>query len=439
MRQISFLTFLTTLALLMGGCNPFGGGGSESSSSPTPTTSSAAQSPNPSFPNPTVEQQQKPSPAPVQQKPTVVAVTASELIPPTDPDKRRAEVQKEKQQGAKDPFGLIPIPENPPPPEPGSANAPSAQTTANQRSVPQLPGLVIAQPPRLNSGSTNNSGSVPQLPGLAIAQPPRLNSGSTNNSRGVPQLPGLVVAQPPTLNVNDINNNRSVLQLPGVSGVGVPRRTLVQPQRRTPEFTGGLGKLPKPPASTVNTVARRSQRTPSTPTRVARAPQRTQRPATTIARQPQRTPSTPTRVARAPQRTQRPATTVAAAPPTATPNATPTTPAIIAPPQPPEIPVLPPPPDPTLAKGVEVSGVIVVNNEAQAIVKAPNEATTRYVRAGQRLSNGQVLVKRIELSEGSEPIVILEQNGVEVSKVVGEKPIAPAQPGAQPATPAATV
>jgi hypothetical protein len=80
---------------------------------------------------------------------------------------------------------------------------------------------------------------------------------------------------------------------------------------------------------------------------------------------------------------------------------------------------------------VEVSGVVIVGTEAQAIVKAPNEANSRYVRAGQRLANGQVLVKRIEFNEGSEPIVILEQNGVEVSKLVGERAPAPAQPGAQ--------
>jgi len=80
---------------------------------------------------------------------------------------------------------------------------------------------------------------------------------------------------------------------------------------------------------------------------------------------------------------------------------------------------------------VLVSGVVIVGTEPQAIVKASKEASSRYVRAGQRLENGQVLVKRIEFNEGSEPIVILEQNGVEVAKVVGEKPPAPAQPGKQ--------
>ncbi|OLP19225.1 hypothetical protein BST81_05515 [Leptolyngbya sp. 'hensonii'] len=91
----------------------------------------------------------------------------------------------------------------------------------------------------------------------------------------------------------------------------------------------------------------------------------------------------------------------------------------------------PPPPEPTTARAVVVTGVITVGNESQAIVQAPDEPTSRNVRIGQRLSNGQVLVKRIDnTSEG--PIVILEQYGVEVAKSVGEPPAV--QPG-QPAQP----
>jgi hypothetical protein len=81
-----------------------------------------------------------------------------------------------------------------------------------------------------------------------------------------------------------------------------------------------------------------------------------------------------------------------------------------------------------LATAVEVTGVVYVNGRAQAIVKAPNEGTSRYVRVGQRLSDGQVLVKRIEINSGSDPVVVLEENGVEVPKVVGEN-AAQSQPG----------
>ncbi|MBE9011536.1 hypothetical protein IQ250_15105 [Pseudanabaenaceae cyanobacterium LEGE 13415] len=98
---------------------------------------------------------------------------------------------------------------------------------------------------------------------------------------------------------------------------------------------------------------------------------------------------------------------------------------------------LPPLPDPTLAKAVQVTGVIVVGGVPQAIVQAPNEATSRYVQAGQRISNGQVLVKRIEMNSGSDPIVILEQNGVEVARAVGSPAAPSAAPGTPPAPPTA--
>jgi hypothetical protein len=95
---------------------------------------------------------------------------------------------------------------------------------------------------------------------------------------------------------------------------------------------------------------------------------------------------------------------------------------------------LPPIPDPTLAKSVFVTGVIVVAGVPQAIIQAPNEATSRYVQAGQRISNGQVLVKRIEMNNGSDPIVILEQNGIEVARAVGSPPANPNAPGQKTAS-----
>ncbi len=81
--------------------------------------------------------------------------------------------------------------------------------------------------------------------------------------------------------------------------------------------------------------------------------------------------------------------------------------------------VLPPPPQPELARAVLVTGVVLISKEPQAIIKVPDEPTSRYVEAGQRLANG-VLVKRIEMNQGYNPIVILEQYGIEVAKMVGE-------------------
>lgn len=113
--------------------------------------------------------------------------------------------------------------------------------------------------------------------------------------------------------------------------------------------------------------------------------------------------------------------------------ALPPTPPLPAPPK--FVPDLPKLPEPTLAQGVEVTGVVEVGGVPQAILKAPNESS-RYVRAGQRVSNGQVLVKRIEMNRGPAPVVILEQYGIEVARQVGEKPsTTPNQPAAPPALP----
>jgi hypothetical protein len=94
--------------------------------------------------------------------------------------------------------------------------------------------------------------------------------------------------------------------------------------------------------------------------------------------------------------------------------------------------VLPPPVQPEIAKAAFVSGVVLIGKEPQAIIKMPNEQTSRYVQTGQRLANG-VLIKRIEMNEGSNPVVILEQYGIEVAKMVGEAPPASTPSGTTPA------
>jgi len=89
--------------------------------------------------------------------------------------------------------------------------------------------------------------------------------------------------------------------------------------------------------------------------------------------------------------------------------------------------VLPPAPQPETARAVIVSGVVLIGKVPQAIIKVPDEPTTRYVQSGQRLVNG-VLVKRIEMSQGGNPTVILEQYGIEVAKQVGEQPAKESKP-----------
>jgi hypothetical protein len=89
--------------------------------------------------------------------------------------------------------------------------------------------------------------------------------------------------------------------------------------------------------------------------------------------------------------------------------------------------ILPLAPQPEMARAVVVTGIVLIGEVPQAIIKAPNEPTSRYVQPGQRLMNG-VLVKRIEMRQGSNPTVILEQYGIEVVKQVGEKPAEESKP-----------
>ena len=67
---------------------------------------------------------------------------------------------------------------------------------------------------------------------------------------------------------------------------------------------------------------------------------------------------------------------------------------------------------------VEVSGVVELGGVTRAIVSVPNEGSGRSVSVGDRIANGQVLVKRIEMRQGGDPVVILEQNGIEVIRSV---------------------
>lgn len=76
---------------------------------------------------------------------------------------------------------------------------------------------------------------------------------------------------------------------------------------------------------------------------------------------------------------------------------------------------------PTLAQNVQIAGLIEVDGRPKLIVQAPEETSSRYVEVGQYLSNGQILVKSIDMNHFPTPLVILEQSGVEVAKAIGEK------------------
>ncbi|MBF2028645.1 MAG: hypothetical protein IGS48_18085 [Oscillatoriales cyanobacterium C42_A2020_001] len=79
------------------------------------------------------------------------------------------------------------------------------------------------------------------------------------------------------------------------------------------------------------------------------------------------------------------------------------------------IPVAPPSPT-SLAEAVEVNGVVQVAGKWSVIVKEPTASSSRYVAVGEYLENGKVLVKKIVSPGSTDPVVVLQQNGVEIRK-----------------------
>jgi hypothetical protein len=77
-----------------------------------------------------------------------------------------------------------------------------------------------------------------------------------------------------------------------------------------------------------------------------------------------------------------------------------------------------PTPSTDLARAVQVNGVMQIEGRLSAIVKEPDEMISRSVSEGDYLSEGAVLVKRIQFNNNEEPTVILEENGIEVVKPV---------------------
>lgn len=72
-----------------------------------------------------------------------------------------------------------------------------------------------------------------------------------------------------------------------------------------------------------------------------------------------------------------------------------------------------------LAEAILITGAVQVRGKWNLIVKEPNSDTSRYVSQGERLANGRVLVKKIIAGVGGEPRVVLQQNGIEVTKYIG--------------------
>ena len=436
MHKLLYFATIGLLAFSIGGC----GGEGSNTASPSPSPSAASPSPAASA---------SPSPAAQTFQSPIVAAQPPGLIRSTNPDERARQAQTgigdnknrnptqslppvaigplTANPSQADPFGTLPpiVLQNPPgdgPPKlpqrevaelpklpevaPPQIGAPVRGTETG----PALPGpggtqQVAGRPgnPLFPGGTGVQIGSPPQVPGLNT---PQIGRGATNGSlpggTGVqlgspPQIPGLNAPQ-----LGRIRTSPPGLEPLAAIPIGVPDLPELPVDKRPPPWRDPNARVrrgtPTRPPGT-RPIAARPQAAPNRPTRRPASP----RPPQPIAARPIGVPELP----------QLP---VDKRPPQwVDPN----------PPPPPVIPVVPPPPPPPstdLATGTEVSGVVKVGNETQVIVKVPNEPTSRYVKIGQRLSNGQVLVKRVDLKEGADPIVILEQNGVEVAKAVGEKP-----------------
>lgn len=80
------------------------------------------------------------------------------------------------------------------------------------------------------------------------------------------------------------------------------------------------------------------------------------------------------------------------------------------------VPVAPPPSPTALAESIEVSGVVQVGGKWSVIVKEPSAGSSRHVAVGEYLENGKVLVKKIVSPQGIDPVVVLQQGGVEIRK-----------------------
>ncbi|MEA5420900.1 hypothetical protein VB712_16850 [Spirulina sp. CCNP1310] len=167
-----------------------------------------------------------------------------------------------------------------------------------------------------------------------------------------------------------------------------------QVQRGLGDQLPQIPNLPQMPVPLIPQIGPRGERTPSAPsTNIPQIPQLPQPPVPLIPQFPQ-TPQSP-------QSPQGPG-----GPPSS--------------PDEPFEPDLPELPTPTLAQGLKVTGVVVQPDGRRVAIVESSDGKSRYVREGEYLEGGQVLVKRIEPNRGGTPRVVFEELGIEVVKVLGE-------------------
>ena len=431
MRKLLYFATIGMLAFSIGGCGG-DGGGNTASPTPSPTLGPGAASPSPAAGPPgTPGAAASPTPAAQTFPSPVVAAQPPGLIRSTNPDERARQAQADidAKKTAPDLNGTA-IPQTP---IPGQANDPFSifppqpfRTDGNElpnrpgRQVPNLPKL----PDEINPTQWTPGQRFGAPGGDEIAELPQTQSPVQVSS--LPNLPLTPIPQWRSPGFPDLA--ASPASIPGLPPLpafprGTPGRQPGRPGRPgarpagSPDIAGspapsipGLPSIPPFPRGTTP----RPQATPGRPGATPGRPGATPgRPPAIAARPPSppRPPRIPNIATRElPGLPKLPELT----PPPSWQDPNP-------PPPPPAPPPPPPPPSTENAKGVEVSGVVRVGNDILVIVKAPNEPTSRYIKVGQRIARGQVLIKRVDFPSGGDPVVILEENGVEVAKIVGEK------------------
>ncbi len=266
-----------------------------------------------------------------------------------------------------------------PKPSPTAAPFSNPVTPRQPGKSPAVAGLIQSLPAgarKIPQGRSDPFAVVPVQPQVTVS--PNEGAGDTTAVRPVPVIPPL---PPQRANGGTGGNAGATGNRPA------PRRNVLPPRRPVSRLSRGATAAKPRPTSPANRGATAAKPRPTSPANRG-----------AIAAKPR-------------------------------PTSLPTPSAGLTPPR--FIPQLPPLPDPTLAKSVAVTGVIDVGGVPNAIVQVPNEPS-RYVREGQRISNGQVLVKRIEVNRGPTPVVILEQFGVEVARQVGDQPAGSPEQGGSP-------
>ncbi len=287
----------------------------------------------------------------------------------------------------------LPSPSVSPSPQASTSPTPFASPTepAKQQTVPAAAGLISSLPSeerikQIAKGRSDPFAAIPVQPEVKVPNTP---GGGRAVPKPVPDIPGAV---PPS---NKGNPGTTKTKSQGTTPKkATPKKATPKkatPKKATPKKATPKKATPKKATNPVPKVSSPKVSLPNVPPPSIKPPSSGNKPGVDSPKEPGLTPI--------PQFT-------------------------------PELPELP---EATLAKQIKVEGVVQVNEQPSAIVKVPNQPS-QYVKEGQRLSNGRVLVKRIEANRGPTPIVILEENGIEVAKRVGEEPIgAPEEGGSQTA------